>query len=388
MAEVRGGWWPAALGVARALRAQLGARGHAPTFTDSTGTLTRSALVARVRERARELRDGDQPLVVCADDARECVVEALAGWLARRTVCLVPPRAGERALRRARASTSRRPGVFFASSGSTRDPEVVVSRRGWAAAAQMVGIVGLLPRMRRPVVASLAPVGHGHGFSALLLTLALGGHFVALDKRDPLPQLRALGHVDVLTGVPLQLEEFADGIAAPPSIGLVLSGSDRLSDPGRITRTFGARVVDAYGATEAGTVALDGRPLPGVRIRERDGRLEVRSPVLGRGVFDADLGFIRGGRAHVTGSADGVRVSGGENVDPSTVRDWLIQQPGIVGVDVGELPHPRFGTVGTFVVTTSAPVGEEALRARIRREFGQAATPSRIEVLTRPGAEL
>src|SRR5690606_22458786 len=107
------------------------------------------------------------------------------------------------------------------------------------------------------------------------------------------------------------------------------SGSDRLRNRERLEQVFRAPVVDAYGATETGTVALDGRPLPGVRIRADEGRLHIHSPMFGRGVFASDLGFIRDGRVHVRGRADGVRVSGGENSSPEAVREWLLTRPGV-----------------------------------------------------------
>ncbi|WP_335340891.1 AMP-binding protein [Tessaracoccus aquimaris] len=117
----------------------------------------------------------------------------------------------------------------------------------------MVSPLGLLPLPRHPSVGCLSPVDHGHGWSALLLTLLLGGHF--LSATDGAAPIRAAGRVDLLTGVPLLLREFASA-ATRPRIGLVLSGSDRLDGADDLAARLGAPVYDAYGSTEAGTLCL------------------------------------------------------------------------------------------------------------------------------------
>ncbi|GAB3819202.1 hypothetical protein GCM10028820_22820 [Tessaracoccus terricola] len=387
-AEVRGPWRPTWVALWRVLRSQVRARGSDPAFTDDAGTLTRRELWRAIRRRRRELRSGSRSapaVVLSSDEARTVVIDALGGLLARRTVVVVPPRAGERALREARAARSGGAGVFFTTSGTTGGARVVRSRRGVRAMGQVVGLLGMLPRFRRPVVVSLAPVSHGHGFTTFLVTMALGGHFVA-PGRQAADRLRGFGFVDVLTGVPLQLEELAGTLtrhSAPvPRFGLVLSGSDRLTGPARLSAAFGARVVDAYGTTETGTLTLDGLPLPGVRIRADQGRLLVRSPMLGPGFFDSDRGFIRDGRVHVTGRADGVRVSAGENTSPEVVRRWLLAQPGVSAVRLEDRGDERFGTRPVAVVTAAGHVDGRQLREAIRREFGNAATPAAVEVTT------
>lgn len=364
----------------RIVRAQLDARGSDPAFTDEMGTLTRRALWDAVLRRRRELRGHRAvPLVVDGAEPRAVVIDALAGMCAGRTVVVVSPRAGARALRQAHATCGGRVGVFFTTSGTTGAARVVRSRRGPRALGQSVGLLGMLPRFDRPVVACLAPVGHGHGFSTFAVTMALGGHFVSLGS-DPAAELPRLGPVDVLTGVPTQLSELAAALPRPVPVGLVLSGSDRLVERELVERAFAAPVVDAYGATETGTITLDGRPLPGVRIRVEAGRLLVRSPMLGPGVFSADRGELIDGRVHVTGRADGVRVTGGENTSPEAVREWLLAAPGVQAVTLEEHPDVRFGTRPAAVVTASLPIDGEQLRRGIRQEFGAAATPAAVEV--------
>lgn len=392
MTEVRGTWRPAWVAAARVLRAQLTARGSDPAFTDADGTLTRNELVRLVRTTAERRRRGAGPHVVSSDDPRTVVVEALGGLLARRSVIVVAPNAGRVALQAALATSPGRPGIFLTTSGTTGTARVVRSRPGLGAAAQLGGLLGRLPGLRRPVVACLAPLSHGHGFSTLLGTLALGGHFVALGP-DAVAQLAALPHVNVLTGVPLQLRELADNLDAPVvRIDIILSGSDRLTDGDRIGALLKAEVADAYGSTETGTVTLAtpsdrrrspgtvGHPLPGVRIREQHGRLVISSPMLGRGTFAADAGFIRDGLVHVTGRADGARVTGGVTTDPAMLRTWLLAREDVSGADVASVPDERFGSRLAVVVDATGPLDPESLRRQIRSELGAAAVPVRIDV--------
>ena len=388
MTELRGSWRPARVALRRILAAQLAAKAGDPAFSDADGTLSRAELWRLVR--LRSAAPAGPVVVVSSPQPRTVVVDALAGWLAGRTVLVVPPRAGERVLRAARETAPCGAGVFFATSGTTGAARVVRSRRGPRALAQLAAPIGILPLSRRPVVAGLAPVDHGHGFTAALATWALGGHFIALGP-DPLRQLADLPRVDLLTGVPEQLHRLAAAADRPPTrIGAVLSGSDRLRDADRLAVALAAPVYDAYGTTETGTVSLAtpadrasspgtvGRPLPGVRIRERDGRLEVRSAVLGRGSFTADHGFLRDGLVHVSGRVDGVRVSGGENTFPPAVRDWLAARPGVTEVVLEERPDTRFGSRTVARVVTTEPLDATALREAVRAEFGHAATPAAI----------
>ncbi|MFZ0157502.1 MAG: AMP-binding protein, partial [Kineosporiaceae bacterium] len=284
--------------------------------------------------------------------------------------------------------------------------------RGPWALAQLAGLLGMLPPVRRPVVASLASIDHGHGFGLLAACLALGGTFVALGD-DPRAVLDRLDRVDVLSGVPRQLADLAtrlerDPARRRPAVGVVLSGSDRLArgTADRLEAVLGAPVVNAYGATETGTVCLAtpadrrvdpdavGRPVTGVRIRVLDdagavvprgvvGRLEVRSP-LGRGApFIGDRGFLGGdGLVRVLGRADGARVTGGETVDPGVLLAWLQRVPGVRAATVGEVPDERFGSrlVAELEPDGSAALEPQALRELIRAELGPALTPRSITV--------
>lgn len=382
MTSVRGGWAPAAVALGRLAVGIATTRGWHAAWTDEHGTLTRGELRTLIRRRMATLPEG--ALIVHDEGQRTVAVESLAGLIARRPVRVVPVSAGERALTAARAATGR--GFGFFTSGTTGAPKLVRSARpSPRVAGQMLAMTGLLPVPRRPVVASLARVDHGHGWSAMLQALLTGGHFIAATP----PLLGTLPRVDLLTGVPLQLEALR-GVPLPP-VGVVLSGSDRLPDLEGLEKALGAPVYDAYGASETGTLTLAspsdrrrapgtvGRPLPGVRISEKDGRLEVRSP-MARKPFAGDRGYIRDGLVFVTGRADGARVSGGVVTSANAVRHWLEAQPGVVSAKLSERPDPRFGTRLEATITADRELDTTALREELRRALGSAATPRSIKV--------
>lgn len=304
--------------------------------------------------------------------------------------------------------------MAFTTSGSTGSPKLVPVGYGVGATSQSLALVGVLPVPRRPVVACLAPVDHGHGFGLLAGTLALGGTFVSLPRtpRRAVEVLhRAPTEVHLLSGVPRQLADLLDeGLSragGAAGIGAVLSGSDVLGADleRRLTRL--APVWNAYGATETGTVSVAspahrrrspgtvGSPLTGVRVRVLDdegqplplgaeGLLEVHSPLGGPEPFTGDRGRVdRHDLLHVTGRADGLLVSGGENVDPQVLRDWLLRQPGVLGAQVRLVPEVRFGRrlAARVTVDPHHRVDVAELRAAARAVLGPAAAPWRIDLL-------
>lgn len=179
--------------------------------------------------------------------------------------------------------------VRITSTGTTGTPTTRAFRPRLLAVPMLLGLLGSLPVPPHPRVACLTRVDAGHGLALFVATMALGGTYVA--PGGPLTGL------DVLSGVPRQLARVRD-----VQVPLVLCGSDPLTpEVARDLRErLGGEVVDAYGSTETGTIALDGRLLPGVRVRIVDGVVEVHSP-LADDVFRGDRGRIEGGRLVLTG---------------------------------------------------------------------------------------
>ena len=301
--------------------------------------------------------------------------------------------------------------MTFLTSGTTGAPRAHSLRSGPAALRPYLGMIGRLPRLVAPTVASPSQPDHGHAFLLVLLTWALSGTYV--QATGP------VGRVDVLSGVPVQLRDALDAgidVSASSVDDLALGrehytsellqhlvpfdhlelwgpqapNSDVL-DPAlarRLRHDLGAAVWDAYGATETGPVSLAtpvdvaagtvGRPLPGVTVRERDGVLQVTTAAMRQ--FLGDRGRIDdAGRLVLTGRADERVVSGGEVVNPERLREWLERLPGVRSARVAVVPDDRFGHRLTATVVGGS-LDPAAVRARIREDLGPAHVPVALVV--------
>lgn len=358
------------LQAATALRARVALRPRTTVLVDRHGELTAGDLLDLVHLHRRRHR-GTPPVSISALPAtaplRKVLVTALSG-----------------------------DGVLeLRSSGSTGVPHL--RRRGPLSASQLACLgdlarrIGLRPGRR---VACLAPGVHGHGLTMALGALALGAPLIDLTHL-PGPERVALLHhssPDLLTGVPVHLVdllrtdlELAGGRTL--RIPHVVSGSDLLLPELRadLSRHFRARVHDVYGTTETGPLTVDGRPLRGVRLREVDGLLRVRSPFTGRRELVTDRGEITAdGVVHVLGRADGSVSSGGMLHDPAAVVRVLRSHPAVRSARLRAVPDSRFGvrTVAEVELTAGctgspAPTPEE-LRALVRDRLGAASVPREV----------
>lgn len=172
----------------------------------------------------------------------------------------------------------------------------------------------------------------------------------------------------------------------------------------------GLPAIATYGCTEAcsqvTTQALSdvgqpgsGRPLPGVRIRLREGEIQVHGDTLMDGYVGqpgdsqpftddgwlrtGDLGELRAdGQLDVIGRADDRIVTGGENVVPGEVERWLRTVPGIVDACVFGVPDADWGAVvAAAVVAGPEPFSDDVLRDRMRHELAPHKRPKRVAVL-------
>jgi len=114
----------------------------------------------------------------------------------------------------------------------------------------------------------------------------------------------------------------------------------------------------SYGMTETCATALvDGRPLPGVRVRvDAHGVLAIATPARMAGylgqtdssawIATSDLAAIDpAGRVHIRGRADDMLITGGLNVHPLEVEDLLAACPGVREAGVTGLADPVWGDV-------------------------------------------
>ncbi len=164
-----------------------------------------------------------------------------------------------------------------------------------------------------------------------------------------------------------------------------------------------ANVVTTYGSTETGSgVVYDGVALDGVEIKEVEGELWVRAPMVARcyrtgngesalvdpdgWLHTGDAGSVDAatGRISVIGRMADVVVSGGEKIWPEAVEAVLRRHPKVGDVAVGGRPDKTWGNrVVAFIVpsdTRQSPTLDE-LRNWVKLELPAYCAPRELVVL-------
>lgn len=179
------------------------------------------------------------------------------------------------------------------------------------------------------------------------------------------------------------------GREALASCAAVLVGGAALTpQAARECRAYGIHVTTTYGMTEtSGGCVLDGRPLPGVKLRldEPDGRIFVSGPILARGYRDGEVitnGWLRthdrgrwiGDHLEILGRLDDVVIVQGVNVDLVAIEDRVLEHPRVksaIALAVVEQPGTRI-----HVVYIGEAVGHDELRGWVSERLGAPAAPS------------
>ena len=271
---------------------------------------------------------------------------------------------------------SGRPLAVMFTSGSTGAPRAVELSRGAfvASARASEQRLGWRDDDRWLCVLPLAHVG---GLSILIRCLVARRSVVLLERFDA----EAVSEVIERTGVTLasfvptmlsRLLARDSAWRAPPAVRAVLLGG--APAPDALWSEALARalpVLETWGMTETCSqvaTAIPGAsprspvPLPGWNVRRRGGRLEVKGPALltryieqgpGSSPLSADGWFSTGdlgtvnpdGSVSISGRADEMIVTGGENVSPFDVERVLESVPGIRRAAVVGLPDAEWGEI-------------------------------------------
>ncbi len=286
--------------------------------------------------------------------------------------------------------------VVVATSGTTGRPRAVVhTHQGveWAAYATATAL-GVAPDVRW---LACLPLHHVGGLSVLTRALSSGAGLEVVARADPETLATAVRngctHVSL---VPTLLGR----IDPSPWRRILLGGSaPPLDRPDNTVAT--------YGCTETfGGVVYDGLALNGVSVRTATppgthwsvpAPIELRTPSLGRADRDGaplagadgwyrtgDIGVVDPdtGRLDVTGRADDVVVTGGENVWPQPVERVLAGVPGVAEVAVVGRDDPEWGqrVVAVVVPTPGRIPTLEDLRAAVRAELPAACAPRELDL--------
>lgn len=390
-------------------------------LVDEHGTMTYQELARAAAARVKDLDFGDRDRVLVIPRRSREDVALLHGLLARGIPIVlgharwttaeirdVADRASVRALVvdgrvELMGGTERGPEqVIVPTSGSEGRPKLVrLSRRALAAAAR--AHAEALPWVDDDRWVLTLPLGHIGGFSILTRSLwarravVLGpAHFDAEKLLDLVERARGT----LLSLVPTMLERLVASGPPPASVRAALLGgaasSAALVDR---ARRAGWPILPTYGSSETTAQVCTqrlgderpegvGLPLPGIEVRVRGGRVEVRGPTLMDGYVGeedihgwyrtADLGRLDSdGQLHVLGRADAQIVSGGENVDPAEVEAALRTHPAVARACVLGLEDERWGEVVAAAVVREAPVDAAELREHLARVLAPFKHPRR-----------
>ncbi|MBS3178960.1 MULTISPECIES: AMP-binding protein [unclassified Pseudoclavibacter] len=278
----------------------------------------------------------------------------------------------ESALRASAAATYARFDELFGAPGQPADPT-----RQWLLTLPASYVAGAQVLMRS-IIAGTEPVVLGDE------------HFTAEGFARAAGELTAERRYVSL--VPAQLVRLLDAaeaeLGAGPIAGAVarfdaiLVGGQALPPALRSrAEELGWNLATSYGSSEtSGGSLYNGEPLDGVKVRIRDGEVQLAGPVLCAGylgdprrtaeafVEDDGVRWYRtsdGGRFEideatgrerlvVTGRLDNVIVSGGEKVLLDRVEGIVRRLPGLEGAVVVAAPSEQWGQVPALVVETSA----------------------------------
>jgi len=298
--------------------------------------------------------------------------------------------------------------------GVAADTAVVIATSGSTGAAK--GVELSAAALRAAATASLRRIGaapgerwlcclptfHIAGLGVLVRSLVSGTDPVIVARADP--RLLAAGGCAHVSLVPTQLRRLLAAGCGPGSLRTVLLGGAAAGgDLLPAACAAGWPVVTTYGMSETcGGCVYDGLPLDGVSaVPGRDGRIEIRGPVLfsgyrldpamtaqalAGGTFrTADLGYLGpDGRLVIRGRADDVINTGGEKVVPGEVEAVLGTSPGVADVVVVGVPDAEWGEqVAAFVVAAdpARPPAADRLKGIVRQALSAHAVPKKVFVM-------
>ncbi|HIY67514.1 MAG TPA: long-chain fatty acid--CoA ligase [Candidatus Agrococcus pullicola] len=225
--------------------------------------------------------------------------------------------------------TKRRSRIILLSSGRSGAARAHVTRPiGFGGVVQLTALHRRIGISERDRVLACTPLQHGHGLQLLASCLLTGAKLVYAPSSDAseLLDLMLNERITVASGKPSEFERMASLLEesrrpAPPLRRIVCS-SEPLEPElvERMNKLWGPVIMNSYGMTETGTVALAtpeqvlrhpgtvGKPLPGVEIgivgspiwANAEGRIWVRGG--NRTVITGDFGRIRQRLIYVDGT--------------------------------------------------------------------------------------
>ncbi|WP_020108069.1 AMP-binding protein [Nocardia sp. 348MFTsu5.1] len=280
--------------------------------------------------------------------------------------------------------------LIILTSGTTGRPKGAARSSGGSGIDGVAALLGAIPLRLRDTVVVSAPFFHAWGLANLLIGLGLSATIVTAPEFDAAQTLSLVSRrrARALVVVPVMLQRMCslppEQLAAIDTSSLAIIASSGSALPGRLATEvldrFGPTLYNVYGSTEVATATVAGptdlrtspttagRPAPGVRVSITDddgkpvdagaiGRIFVANAARfdgytgggGKEIVNGQLStgdkgyFDEHGRLFVVGRDDDMIVSGGENVYPSEVEDFLNQDERITEAAVVGIDDDQFG---------------------------------------------
>jgi O-succinylbenzoic acid--CoA ligase len=377
---------------------------RAPAITDGDTTLSFGELAERVRSRVEELPEGldpRRPLPLSGELSIATVITILALLECRVPALLMHPRLTpheQEGLLRAAATSGplpgRDPAAVVHTSGTTGSPRAAVLSRAALVASARASESNLGWRDNDRWLLCM-PLAHVGGLSILTRCL-VARKCVALWPRfdaAAFPDWVDANAVTLASLVPAMLDRVlhAHPRWSPPArLRTILIGGAGAT-PGLLAQAAGRSIplVLSYGLTEtcaqiaatryasraSPAAEHSGFALPGVELRVRDGRIEVRGATMMSGYwsepplragdwFDTgDVGELDANGALVVHARRvDLVVTGGENVYPAEVEAVLEACPGVAAAGVFGVPDDVWGqTVAAAIVPSGTPPDDALL---------------------------
>ncbi|HEY4421952.1 MAG TPA: AMP-binding protein [Pseudonocardia sp.] len=296
--------------------------------------------------------------------------------------------------------------------------------------APAAAILSTIPLHAAEPVLIAAPLLHTWGFAALQLAALHGAPVVLRRKFTPVDFLHVAEEqrCDAVFAVPVMLKRVLELPAAEldaawsthsPRI-VAVSGSALPADLATtFLNRFGDVLYNLYGSTEVSWVSIaspaDLRAAPGTAGRApagtqlvvldedgqpvpagTEGRIFVRNDMPFEGytregsdverfgglLGTGDIGRLdEHGRLHLTGRADDMIVSGGENVHPGPVEDLLAARPEVREAAVTGVTDEQYGQrlAAYLVLEPGSSVDPDDVRGWVRAELSRFSVPRDVE---------
>lgn len=305
--------------------------------------------------------------------------------------------------------------VIASTSGSTGLPKFVPLTHGNLLASVRAAALAW-GWSRHDHLVHCLPLGHQHGLSSLLLTLASGSSLTVMPRFEPTSLLESVSaqSATVMFGIPTHYRRLLtlpdEDVRQLRRLRLATCGSAPLPpDVGQeLESRTGIRLLQRYGLTESGLNLSNpvhgdrrydsiGFPLPGVDVilagpdgtqvePGAEGEICLRGPqVFGGYLNDAhgteaaftpsgyfrtgDLGLRSSdGRYTITGRVKDIIISGGLNIAPAEIERHLIEHPAVAHAAVRGVPSVDWGEaiVAWVVRVAGSPLTDEDLRTHCR----------------------